>query len=562
MWFRSLLDSLKPRSAQAIARHRRREATRRRQPIARPRLELLEDRTLLSGNPLLREVTVMSRNLYHGLDLDPVAAAVATGNPAVFIPVISQAWANVRATDFPQRAEALADEVLQMRPALIALQEAALWRTGPALDAAPATHVEYDFLQTLLTELAERGLYYAVATTNINWEAELPAATHRGILEDLRLTDRDAILVRTDLPASEFEVSNAQTGDFVHNLVLPLPTGPLALQRGWTVVDATLRGKTFRFVNTHLEPESTNPLVNAIQAAQASELLAGPGNTALPTIFAGDFNSRADGTGTVTYSVLTGAGFTDAWTVTHPGEAGNTSGHAADLRNGTVELTQRIDLVLMRGDLSALRMDVVGEEPADRTPSGLWPSDHAGVVASLRIHVPPIVQSVVINDGSAQRSMVNRLTIAFSEAVTLNPGAAEVLRQGGGSFTTHVDTQLVGGKTVAVLTFSGADVIAGSLVDGKYRLVLHANRIRDGHGNALDGDADGNAGGNRAHAFHRLFGDSDGDGDVDLLDRDLFRSSFKTSADEAGYLWYFDFDGDGDVDGRDNGQFNRRRCQH
>jgi hypothetical protein len=60
----------------------------------------------------------------------------------------------------------------------------------------------------------------------------------------------------------------------------------------------------------------------------------------------------------------------------------------------------------------------------------------------------------------------------------------------------------------------------------------------------------------------RLFGDRDGDGDVDRLDRDVFRSAFKKSAGAAGYLWDFDFDGDGDVDGQDNGQFNRRFGQH
>lgn len=59
--------------------------------------------------------------------------------------------------------------------------------------------------------------------------------------------------------------------------------------------------------------------------------------------------------------------------------------------------------------------------------------------------------------------------------------------------------------------------------------------------------------------FVRLFGDSDGDGDVDALDRDAFRSAFGTS---AGDLWYFDFNGDGNVDGRDNGQFNRRFGQY
>ena len=30
-------------------------------------------------------------------------------------------------------------------------------------------------------------------------------------------------------------------------------------------------------------------------------------------------------------------------------------------------------------------VDVVGEEPADRTASGLWPSDHAGVIATLTL---------------------------------------------------------------------------------------------------------------------------------------------------------------------------------
>ena len=74
----------------------------------------------------------------------------------------------------------------------------------------------------------------------------------------------------------------------------------------------------------------------------------------------------------------------------------------------------------------------------------------------------------------------------------------------------------------------------------------------------LDGDADGAAGGNRVDSVYRLFGDSDGDRDVDGADRDLFRSAFRQSSGDAGYLWYFDFDGDGDVDGRDNGQFNRR----
>jgi endonuclease/exonuclease/phosphatase family metal-dependent hydrolase len=101
-------------------------------------------------------------------------------------------------------------------------------------------------------------------------------------------------------------------------------------------------------------------------------------------ILAGDFNSRADGTGTPTYNNLINAGFDDAWSATHPRELGNTRGHDADLLNATVDLTQRLDLMLFRNKLCALEAYVVGDEPSDRTHSGLWPSDHAGVVATLR----------------------------------------------------------------------------------------------------------------------------------------------------------------------------------
>lgn len=39
---------------------------------------------------------------------------------------------------------------------------------------------------------------------------------------------------------------------------------------------------------------------------------------------------------------------------------------------------------------------------------------------------PPAVQSVVINDGNAQRSMVDSITIDFNEAITFDPSAFEL----------------------------------------------------------------------------------------------------------------------------------------
>jgi acetyl esterase/lipase len=168
------------------------------------------------------------------------------------------------------------------------------------------------------------------------------------------------------------------------------------------------------------------------------------------------------------------------------------------------------------------------------------------------------VEGVQINDGSAQRSMVNGLTVTFDRTVSVEPGAFELRRDGGGLVDVLVSTSVIDGKTVAVLTFAGPGFVGGSLADGTYTLTVRADRVHDRWGRELDGDGDASAGGDRVDSLHRLFGDSDGDGDVDGQDRDLFRSAFETSAGNANYLWYFDFDGDGEVDGRDNGEFNRR----
>jgi len=115
-------------------------------------------------------------------------------------------------------------------------------------------------------------------------------------------------------------------------------------------------------------------------------LLAHPGAPTFPLVLVGDFNSPADGTG-VTYNDLVAARFADAWALAGSG-AGLTCCQADDLLNGASTLDRRIDLVLFRGAFAALASDVVGEEPADMTPSGMWPSDHAGVVAVLELPHP------------------------------------------------------------------------------------------------------------------------------------------------------------------------------
>jgi endonuclease/exonuclease/phosphatase family metal-dependent hydrolase len=97
-------------------------------------------------------------------------------------------------------------------------------------------------------------------------------------------------------------------------------------------------------------------------------------------VMVGDFNSRPGG---AAYERIRAAGFEDAWLRANPGDLdGFTCCHRPPLDDPGDRLRARIDLVLTRGNVVATEAFRVGAEPAD-FKAGLWPSDHAGVVATL-----------------------------------------------------------------------------------------------------------------------------------------------------------------------------------
>jgi len=330
-----------------------------------------------------RIVTVMARNVYHGVNTEIFAVLTATS----FLDLLNKVAAVYQgylARNFHERAAALAAEIDATRPELIGLQEAVLVRTQFPQDgpATPATTVALDYVQILLDALAARGLQYEVVVQSIGLDVELPSA----LGFDVRHTDREVILARADLTTADLKLSNAQAGDFVTNCTIPgALTGPVTIRRGWAAVDAKIRGKAFRFITTHLDGDCL-PFTSAIQQAQAAELLAGPAATDLPVVLVGDLNSPGDGTG-VTYNTVMAAGFADAGVLGGVGST-LTCCQAADLLNPVSILFTRIDFVLFRGGFSVLGAEVVGDDPLDRTPSGLWPADHAGVVGTLQLPNP------------------------------------------------------------------------------------------------------------------------------------------------------------------------------
>jgi len=340
-------------------------------------------------------VTVMTRNLYLGADLGP---AISAPDVCSAIDAGGQILNDVDASNFPQRAKLLADEIAGAKPDLVGLQEVALWRFQAQSDftATPATTVRYDFLQLLQDQLRARGADYSVAVSQDEFDQELPAdrdgsdATNDficGADEDGRLTMRDVILVRND---KDIQVSNPQGGHFTNLYEVVLGGAiPIDVERGWVSVDATVKKSSFHFVNTHLEAFG-DP---AIREAQARELFApgGPLVTDQQLVFVGDINSGgpADrvGTGFTTpgdegaYNALTGDfGLTNLGTR-------QTCCYPDVFRSaiGDYRFDHTVDHVLSKPGLKKVKAVVTGNKRSERTPSGLWPSDHGGVVSTLRL---------------------------------------------------------------------------------------------------------------------------------------------------------------------------------
>src|SRR5215207_10852930 len=258
------------------------------------------------------ELTVMTRNIYLGGN---IALPIGAGSRADFEQRATQLWQQVQATDFPARAKLLAREVRRTKPDVIGLQEVALWRRGPdgVQDAAatPATTKVYDFLATLRGELGSR---YRLG--NVQTEADIEAPTSLGY--DVRLTMRDAVLVRT---RQGLRVRRGLGANYTRTLEVPTQIGTLSSRRGWTAIDASLRGRRFRLVNTHLEAFD-----DATRLAQARALAAGPLRTRGTVILTGDLNSDptgATGAKPDAYNVFTRAGLRDTWLLRNPKGSGN-----------------------------------------------------------------------------------------------------------------------------------------------------------------------------------------------------------------------------------------------
>ncbi|HZC74132.1 MAG TPA: endonuclease/exonuclease/phosphatase family protein [Jatrophihabitans sp.] len=353
-----------------------------------------------AATPSAVTLDVQTYNLNLGADLTPLFGATDLASlQAAATHVYGEAVASLP----EERMRAIAQIIAGQRPDVVGLQEVALWSLAPyklvgGFPIATGPYVaSYDFLALLLGDLAALGEHYRAVAVNTNFDSgtAIPIAVPISDTTAARYTDRNVIIVRD---GSHLDATNPQQANYQATFTVTLLGQTIPVHRGWTSIDLTARGRTFRFVDTHLEAYGLPPLKDQIRNPQAVELAGLVAASPYPTTVVGDINATptmcpGQGDNNVAYGTLVGAALTEVWPLLHPADpcspASWTSGQ--DSVSGPVStLTHRIDDVFLGAGFAALQTSVVGDTAAELSqPHGFWPSDHASTVAKVRLNAAP-----------------------------------------------------------------------------------------------------------------------------------------------------------------------------
>ena len=350
--------------------------------------------------------TVVSQNAYLGFDVVKLLRAESLAEVRT---ITGGFLEDIEPELYAARADAIAESAATADADVVALQEAVLLRRGQSgADGSESGDVVVDLLDGIRTALAKRGLDYTVAAESVANDIELPAETDDGPAT-LRITDRDVVLVRSDL-----DTADPVAGTYDAALELPIPESDrtLPITRGYSAVTVTVGGIDVGVVSTHLE--SASPRYRHRQAGDLLDALPETG----PVVVCGDFNSAP---GEAAYDRLTRS-LTDPHAELRPDATGATCCQAKDLQNDESLLDRRIDAMLYRGGVRPTAIRRVGHRPDDRISVEVngetvrvWPSDHAGVVGSFELSA---TASSTVTPSRAQSSPA---TVSDSATTTLPP---------------------------------------------------------------------------------------------------------------------------------------------
>ncbi|MEM9828255.1 MAG: S8 family serine peptidase [Planctomycetota bacterium] len=163
----------------------------------------------------------------------------------------------------------------------------------------------------------------------------------------------------------------------------------------------------------------------------------------------------------------------------------------------------------------------------------------------------------IVNGGDAQRSDLRSVRLQFNGPVTYGTFDIFDVQIRSESGTRLDRTQTSNGQnelgTYIDFTFPDSNLASGgTLNEGRYQIIFDTAAFMS-NGFSVDGDGDGVAGGvfrfgiDEADNFFRLYGDSNGDSSVDLLDFADFRNSFGSVAGDDTFRRGLDANADNTI---------------
>lgn len=417
------------------------------------------ERAVASGGDL--SVSVATQNLGLGANF----LSIARDSDEATVPErVGALYNDVRESRPRERMGAIARGLTRQRPAIVGVQEAAIVRRGPRTGNDPespdADGIVFDFLDALCAALRARETPYRPVAVATNADLEFPGRVD-GEAIDVRLTDRDAILVRE---GADVTVQETSTATFDASLTLPLSAErSVEIERGYARADLGVAGEPLSVLNTHLESA-----LESVRTAQATEFASAVDAVSTPLVALGDFNDGPDGGGDA-YEILTeslsdvaieGASATDDTatsedaTATSEARIGGTCCRPSSLRPPDEDgLTRRIDHVLVDG-IRASHVRRFGVEAVDVDgATRRWPSDHAGVLAALT--TAPAATPTAAGDAATSAAETGADGAATSASATTSPQTAESTAksaESGGDTASSTSAENTGFGVVAALS--------------------------------------------------------------------------------------------------------------
>jgi len=356
-------------------------------PTNESRTESSWTSTVANAGPGAMPIQVYSQNVYPGFDIDAVEAAFGQ-SPEAAVMALTNGLLVLDATNWRERAARMAVEIEARDPDVIVLSElVSVKREGfqavsgflggtpfeplaPYWSALPDRTT--DFLPIFAEELIKRGLHYNLVDTLRLTDVTIPIPGFP-VTVAAQYIDRDAMFARADV-----QVDTVTTDTFAVSLQ------SIATQtRGWIAADLEVHGKPWLVVGTHPAPN----WAEAGKTPHITELLGAVAGATRPTIIAGDLNLLPN---SAEYAQLSAAGFVDLWTLRNgnsPLRATCCHGDDETLRDANDGLEKTIDYVMTRAipgyTTGPVQFTIFGDNLVERTATGMWPSDHAGLFAQL-----------------------------------------------------------------------------------------------------------------------------------------------------------------------------------